>query len=91
MSQEAPSGRSDADQRRRFLRESVRGSLPLLVEWVADQARGIARLARSQTGPIRTSPPPQAEDGPPAEVKTKLDHHYQEFARDNEDSDPSAR
>lgn len=90
MSQEAPSGKSDIDTRRRFLRESVRGSLPLLVEWVVDQARGIVRLTRSQAGLTRTSSPPQAEEPPPADAKKKLDHHYQEFARDNDDSDPSA-
>jgi hypothetical protein len=90
MAQDSPSDKAATDERRRFLRESVRGSVPLLVDWVVNQARGIARLAHSEAAPAKTSAPPQAEEAPPADAKEKLDEHYQEFARDNPDSDPSS-
>ncbi len=78
------------DERRRFLRESARGSLPLLVDWVAGRARGLARWVQPQAEPPKTSPPPQAAEAAPAETKELLDSHYQDFARDNPDSDRSS-
>lgn len=72
-------------ERRRFLRESLTGSLPLLVDWVTGRARRLARLAEE---PRRIAPPPGAKTAPPAPAKEKLDEHYSEFARDNPDSDP---
>jgi len=71
-------------ERRRFLRESLTGSLPLLVDWVAGRARRLARLAEE---PRRIAPPPAAETAPPAPAKEKLDEHYAEFARDNPSGD----
>jgi len=75
-------------ERRRFLRESLTGSLPLLFDWVTGRARELARLAQEPTVPRRTSSPPAAKDAPPAPVKEKLDEHYSDFARENPDSDP---
>jgi len=88
MAEGAPKEKVATDKRRRFLRESARGSVPLLVEWVVDQAKSLARLAQPTQEPPRTSLPPQAVEPPPADAKKKLDSHYQEFARDNPDADP---
>lgn len=75
-------------ERRRFLRESLTGSLPLLFDWVTGRARKLARLAEEPTVPRRTSAPPAAKEAPPAPAKDSLDKHYSEFARDNPDTDP---
>jgi len=73
-------------ERRRFLRESLTGSVPLLIDWVVGRARALARLAQEPTVPRRTSSPPAAKDAPPAPAKAKLDEHYSDFARENPDS-----
>lgn len=75
--------RSKRVERRHFLRDSLTGSVPLLVSWVAGRAGELARLARSPGWRRKTSPPPAAADSPPAPAKQELDKHYQEFARDN--------
>jgi len=73
-------------ERRRFLRESLTGSVPLLIDWVAGRARELVRLAQEPTVPRRSSSPPAASAAPPAPAKEKLDEHYAEFSRDNPDS-----
>lgn len=78
------------DQRRRFLRDSVRRSVPLFVGWVAGSARSLARLAQPKREPPKTSPPPEAQEAAPAQTKDLLDAHYQDFARDNSDSNRSS-
>lgn len=70
-------------ERRRFLRESLTGSVPLLLSWVAGQARFLSHLMQVRPSPPKTSPPPAASDTAPATVKQSLDEHYQQFARDN--------
>lgn len=86
-------------ERRRFLRESLTGSVPLLLSWVAGQARLLSNLLQPPPSPPKTSPPPVVSDTAPAPVKQSLDEHYQQFARDNPsgealrvnpDSDPTA-
>ena len=79
--------RTSPPERRRFLRESLTGSVPLLIDWVAGRARALARLVQEPTVPRRTSSPPAAKDAPPAPAKAKLDEHYSEFARDNPSGD----
>lgn len=71
------------EERRRFLRESLTGSVPLLLGWVAGQARFLSNLLQPPATPPKTSPPPAARDAAPAPVKKSLDDHYREFARDN--------
>lgn len=89
MAETTPETGVSRDKRRRFLRESARGSVPLLVEWVVDQAKSLARLTRASQEPPKTSPPPRAVEAPPADAKNKLDSHYQEFSRDNPGDPPS--
>lgn len=78
------------EQRRRFLRESVRGSLPLMLDWVAGRARSLTALAHTKPEPPKSSAPPQGAEEAPAGAKEKLDLHYQEFARDNAEDEPSS-
>lgn len=77
-------------ERRRFLRESLTGSVPLLIDLVAGRARELARLVQEPTVPRRTSSPPAAKDAPPAPAKDSLDAHYSEFSRDNRDASDMA-
>ena len=73
---------------RRFLRESLEGAVPLLVSWAAGRVRSLAQLLHEPTARRQTSLPPAAADAAPAPVKQDLDKHYEDFARDNPDSEP---
>lgn len=70
-------------ERRRFLRESLRGSVPLLFSWMAGRASALARLAQDSSSPRRPSPPPAATKSAPARVKENLAKRGKESARDN--------
>lgn len=69
------------NRRRRFLRDSVRGSVPLLLglasEPAADEPEVDSASAR------RTSPPPEIEHTAPEPTKEALDKLQEDFARDN--------
>lgn len=82
--------RGEPPERRRFLRESLTGSVPLLVDWVAGRARQLARLLQEPTPPRPLSPPPAAAASAPEPTKKTLDEHYTEFARQNPDADSYA-
>lgn len=91
---ERTDAKSVPPERRRFLRESLTGSVPLLLGWLGGRAADWLKLARhgglvqAQASP-RTSPPPVAKEAAPAETKQNLDRQYQDFARENPDaSDP---
>lgn len=73
-------------ERRRFLSESLRGSVPMLLGWATARVREVARLVQEPTAAPRFSPPPQAPDAPPASAQDTLEKHREEFARDNPDS-----
>ena len=85
--QPAESTPETPDQRRRFLRETLKGSVPLLLGWIAGQARGFVRALESAPAPRRTSPPPQATTDLPSAAKQAADRHYDSFARANPDHD----
>jgi hypothetical protein len=72
-------------ERRRFLRESLTGSVPLMLGWLGGRATELWRLAHGRAAP-RTSAPPVAPQTAPPEAKQKLDQHYEEFARENPDA-----
>ncbi|MBI2956256.1 MAG: hypothetical protein HYY26_02965 [Acidobacteria bacterium] len=77
-------------ERRRFLRESLRGSVPLLVSWLGARAVRLGRLLRPGASPPRTSPPPETEPAP-VEARQQLEKHYEDFSRDNpEPPDPQS-
>jgi hypothetical protein len=83
MPEKTPGDNSTPLERRRFLRESLRGSVPLLLDWAAGRARDLARLMQE---PARKPalPPAAASAAPPA-VQQSLDQRQEEFARDNPD------
>ncbi len=70
-------------ERRRFLRESLRGSVPLLLDWAAGRARDLARLVQEPAAPPKLAPPPAAASAAPSATKENLDQQQEEFARDN--------
>lgn len=76
------------DQRRRFLRETLKGSVPLLFGWIAGRARGLIHTLGATPTPAQTSPPPAAATDVPPAAKQAADRHYDEFVRDNPDRDP---
>jgi hypothetical protein len=67
--------------RRRFLRDSLRGSVPLLLGLGSDALRD--RPGADPPAAGRTCPPFPAPDAPPASIKESIDRHHQGFARDN--------
>lgn len=92
MAAKADNRKENSPPRRRFLRESLTGSVPLLLGWATSRVSSLARLMQEPVEPRRTSPPPAATESAPAPVKDELDQHYQEFARDNPDPpDPSSQ
>ncbi|MFQ5778629.1 MAG: hypothetical protein ACE5IP_11550 [Terriglobia bacterium] len=92
MAEKTDTRKENPPERRRFLRESLTGSVPLLLGWATSRVSSLARLIQEPTAPRKTSPPPAATDSAPAPVKDELDQHYQEFARDNPDTpDPSSQ
>jgi hypothetical protein len=85
MAEEIRSNAAAPVERRRFLRESLRGSLPLLFDWAAGRARQLAHLIQDAPSSRKTSSPPVAGDSAPAPVKESLDQRQDEFAGDNPD------
>lgn len=83
-----PQSDRDSGQRRRFLRETLKGSVPFVLGWLAGRARGLARAFESPPTPRQTSPPPEAPSDLPPAAKQQVNRRYQEFARDNPDHDP---
>lgn len=77
-----------SEQRRRFLRDTLKGSVPLVLGWIAGQARGLARALESAPTARKTSPPPEAASDLPASAKQSADENYAKFARDNPKGDP---
>lgn len=75
--------KSNPPERRRFLRESLTGSVPLLLGWLGGQVAQVARLIQQPEPLRRIAPPPAAKDSAPPPVKQKLDKHYEDFAREN--------
>lgn len=73
----------NASQRRRFLRESILGSAPLILGLASGAAHDPADPADEPDSAREPSAPPQAADAAPAAVKESLDKKQEEFARDN--------
>ncbi len=82
MAEKNPASISVPVERRRFLSESLRGSVPLLIDWATARVREVARLIQEPSVP-RTSPPPAARIAPPASARQELDRQQEEFAREN--------
>ena len=82
MIDESSTKKTPPVERRRFLRESLQGSVPLLVGWISGGARSLMKLASGEE-PRRTSAPPAAAAKAPAAAKDALDQRQQDFARDN--------
>lgn len=76
------------DTRRRFLRDTLKGSVPFFLGWIAGQARGLARALESAPTPRETSPPPAVEADLPPATRQAIEQRHAEFARDNPDHDP---
>ncbi len=74
-------------QRRHFLRESFKASMPLLIGWLAGRARGLAHALQPAPSPRKTSRPPEITTDLPPDVKQALDQEYEDFARDNPEHD----
>jgi hypothetical protein len=80
MASKSSAPKKDPEDRRRFLRRSIRGTLPLLA--------GLGDDPPDATGPDRpetpaASPPPENAGEAPAAAKEKMDQHRQEFHIDN--------
>lgn len=82
MREKEVSGRPPVE-RRRFLRESLRGSLPLLIGWATASARSLARLLQESPAERRISPPPMARTAAPRPAQDELERRREEFAHDN--------
>lgn len=85
MAEKTSGDNSTPVQRRRFLRESLRGSVPLLLGWAAGRARELARLVHEPAPMRMPAPPPAAADAAPPAAKENLDRRQEDFARDNPD------
>lgn len=83
MAEKNPASVSAPVERRRFLSESLRGSVPLLVSWATARVREVARLIQEPSASQKTSPPPAARIAPPASARKELDRQQEEFAREN--------
>lgn len=83
MAEKTSSSNVTPVERRRFLRESLRGSVPLLLDWAAGRARDLTRLMQEPAR--KPAPPPAAARAAPAAAKESLDQQQEEFARDNPD------
>ena len=68
-------------RRPRFLRDSLRGSMPLLLGLNGDAAPERTEDPVPPAG--KTSPPPAAPESPPVPIKEHVDRRQEEFARDN--------
>lgn len=75
----------ESSRRRRFLRETLTGSVPLVFGWLAGRARDLARAFEPASPAKKTSPPPEAKSDLPPTAKQAVDQHYDEFASDNPD------
>lgn len=76
---EAPKEKEGA-KRRRFLRDAVKGGLPLLASLFTGK-----KLAPGEPSP-RTVPEPELPKAQvPADLKHELDESYEEFRRSNPD------
>jgi len=85
MAEKNPADNTAPVERRRFLRESLRGSVPLLLTWAAGRARDLARLVQEPAAPPKLAPPPAAADAAPPAARETIDQQQEEFDRDNPD------
>ncbi len=83
MAEKNPADNAAPVERRRFLRESLRGSVPLLLDWAAGRARDLARLVQQPAAAPKLAPPPAPDSAAPSATKANLDQQQQDFARDN--------
>ncbi|MGH8629167.1 MAG: hypothetical protein ACREU7_00175 [Burkholderiales bacterium] len=83
MAEKTPTSVPTPVERRRFLSESLRGSVPLLVSWATARVRELARLIQEPPATPKTSPPPAAKSVAPAPARQELDRQQEEFAREN--------
>lgn len=77
--------KAPVSERRRFLRESLNSSVPLLLGLLG--GRKLTRLVEEPSTKPEFSPPPEAAEEAPAEAKEELDEHMEEFLQDNPDAD----
>ena len=75
------------ERRRRFLCETFKASMPLVIGWMAGRARGLAHVLQPEPTLRKTSPPPEVTSDLPPGVKQALDRQYEDFARDNPEHD----
>ena len=83
MAKKNPASVAAPVERRRFLSESLRGSVPLLINWATARVREVARLIQEPSTSPKTSPPPAARLSPPTAARKELDRQQEEFAREN--------
>jgi hypothetical protein len=80
MSDSTDKAKQPSDDRRQFLRRSIRGSLPLLLglgETATDEAD-----CRDRAAPA-ASPPPENSSEAPTAARDELDRRQEEFRSDN--------
>ena len=80
MTSQANASKKKPGDRRRFLRRSIRGALPLLAG-LGDDPPGAAGSDRPETP--ASSPPPENTGEAPAAAKKQMDQRRQEFHNDN--------
>ena len=80
MKQKPTISTKDRKDRRRFLRESLRGSVPLLLGISGEPSAG---MADPGTDTPATSSPPEASGPESSAEKRQLDRRQEKFALDN--------
>jgi hypothetical protein len=80
MAEQSSDKKPQPEDRRRFLRRSIRGALPLLAGLGEDPS---GEYEPGGPGSPATSPPPENTGEAPDQAKTAMDRRHEEFQSDN--------